>query len=520
MLIPSNLMNLEACSNITRNSDLPTAPEPKWLGGCIRRNPRIPPISEPDWPGRCVERHSELPLGQPCTEDLLDKFFPVPSLPPPDITQGLGKHQVKRELVQLERYAAAKLPLMVYRDELYLYKPPCWRKLSGNQGMAEVRALLERTLQDDCLTRREYQEIYRSLLVNPDLRIEEELTPPEDMINMLDGTYDLRSGRLLPHNKEDHFLTCINVRGREMEYCKGSVFEAFVENCSNGDPLVREQLLQLIALTALRKPLKHFYVLLGESNTGKTQYGRFLEELVGRENVASIRGVQDFADRWTVGSLEGKLLATCLDLPDKPLPSTAVSTIKQFVGDDPIKGERKYGAPFTFYQKPLLLFAGNHPIQIPNMAKERALMNRMIVIPFRNPVPESSMHQELYRELLQESPYILREALAVYCELEQRAFQLTQASLPPELLPRDSRAGFRAVGLFLEYGCTLDANAQTATKALYDAYCAYVGPDANPLSRIEFSRQLSEHLASCPDVESLKRVNGTDERGYRGIRIK
>lgn len=147
-------------------------------------------------------------------------------------------------------------------------------------------------------------------------------------------------------------------------------------------------------------------------------------------------------------------------------------------------------------------------------------MNRMIVIPFQNPVSESDMRQELYRELMKEAPYIVREALAAYCDLEQNAFQLTQASLPPELLPQDSRQGFRTVGLFLEHGCTLDANAQTTTKALYDAYCAYVGPDVNQLSRIEFSRQLSEHLTSYPDVESLKRVNGTDERGYRGIRLK
>ena len=52
---------------------------------------------------------------------------------------------------------------------------------------------------------------------------------------------------------------------------------------------------------SLGKQVKYFYVLLGESNTGKTQFGRFLEELVGRENVESVRGVHDFANQWTVG---------------------------------------------------------------------------------------------------------------------------------------------------------------------------------------------------------------------------
>src|SRR5699024_9520922 len=109
---------------------------------------------------------------------------------------------------------------------------------------------------------------------------------------------------------------------------------------------------------------KVFYVLLGESGTGKTQFGRFLEELLGRKNVESLSGVHDFTNRFTTSALEGKLLATCLDLPDEPLPFIAVGIIKQFVGDDPIKVEAKYKNSHTIYHKPLLLFAGNHPIRI------------------------------------------------------------------------------------------------------------------------------------------------------------
>lgn len=464
-----------------------------------------------------MERHSDIPPGRPWSGALPGMRFPVPSPTPPDITRGLGKRQDKRDLVQLERFVAESLPLMVYRGKLYIYKPPYWKKLNDNQAATEVRAFLEHTLQEDCLTHREYQEIYRLLLINPNLLVEKELNPPEDMINMLDGTYDLRSGQLLPHNAEDYFFTCINVHGEEMDCCKGDVFEAFVRNCSGGDPEVREQLLQLVALTVLRKSLKHFYVLIGESNTGKTQFGRFLEELVGHESVASVQGMHDFGTQWTVGSLEGKLLATCLNLPDEPLPPIAVSVVKQLVGDDSTKGNRKYKDPITIYQKPLLLFAGNHPIQIPKMKKEQALMNRMVIIPFRNPVPDSGMHQEIYREFLDEAPYILKEALAAYHRLEQNSLQVTRSSLPPELLPRDSRAGFRSVEQFVAKCCTFGAGMQITTRALYDAYCDWQGDTS--MNFIEFSRRLSEHLASYPDIEALKRVEGTNDRGYRGIRL-
>ena len=80
-------------------------------------------------------------------------------------------------------------------------------------------------------------------------------------------------------------------------------------------------------------------------------------------------------------------------------------SLKQFVGDDPIKVEQKYKDSRTIYQKPLLLFAGNHPIRISNITQEQALFNRMVVIPFQNPVAPAQMRQQLYKSLLEEAPY-------------------------------------------------------------------------------------------------------------------
>ncbi len=470
--------------------------------------------------GYCIERNSDIPLGQPYTGEVWPNSDTTSKIVPPDISQGLGKRQEARDIVRLERFLVSRLQLMVYHDNLYIYKPPFWRKLTENQAGAEIRSVLEAALNDDCLTRSDYSKIYRSLLINRHIRQEEELIQPESMINMLDGTYDIRANRLFPHRADDYFLSCINVRGMELASARGNSFEAFVRNCSDGDPAVREQLLQLVALAILKRPLKHFFVLLGESNTGKTQFGRFLEELVGRDNVASIRGVQDFADRWTVGSLAGKMLATCLDLPDKPLPSVAIGTIKQFVGDDPIKGEAKYGHPFTFYEKPLLLFAGNHPIQIPNMDKEKALLNRMVVIPFRNPIAEADMQQDLYKDLLNEAPYIVRKALDAYRELERNNFQLTQAKLPLELMSRDPRPAYRSIKQFLGQCCDFNAEAEVQTGELYAVYCDYIEDSGFQLSLPEFSRCLKRQLSEYSGVIALKRVANTDKRGYRGIQLK
>lgn len=415
---------------------------------------------------------------------------------PPDISNGLGRSQSKRDIVKLEEHIVRSARFMVYDGVLCAYEKPCWRKLENEEAEIMIRKVLEEAGLGDCLVYQDFCKIRKNLRTNPRIQVKKELLPPEDRINFLDGTYDLERKRLYPHDPDDYFFHAVKCRGGDMESCPGEVFEAFVEQLSDGDPAVRQQLLELAALTILGKQVKYFYVLLGESHTGKTQFGRFLEELVGRENVESVRGVHDFSDRWTVGALKGKLLATCLDIPDAPLPKEAVGTIKQFVGDDPVKGERKNKDPFTFYRKPLLLFAGNHSLRIPNMAQEQAL----------------------YKQLLAEAPYIVGQALKAYEDLVQNNFQVMRAEIPPEYAPQEGRREAQRAIDCLERHCCREVGAEMATADIYDRYCEAVDGGSR-LNAIAFSRVLSKYVQGWEMVSQLKRVNGEERRGYRAIRL-
>jgi len=136
---------------------------------------------------------------------------------------------------------------------------------------------------------------------------------------------------------------------------RGSYFEMFVDQISAGNPDVRRQLLEMLAIAMTGTQLKYFYVMLGPSNSGKSQWGRFVQELLGRENVESVQSIADLGGRLTTGSLCGKLLASCLDLPNGTLPQNAIGVLKTFCGDDSVKGEVKYKQSFTYYRKPLLM---------------------------------------------------------------------------------------------------------------------------------------------------------------------
>lgn len=86
----------------------------------------------------------------------------------------------------------------------------------------------------------------------------------------------------------------------------------------------------------------------GESGTGKSQLSNFLRNLLENDACFALNDISQLGERWTTGSLLGKLLCICGDVPNAPLTSKAIGTIKQLTGDDLIRGEFKYQNAFTF----------------------------------------------------------------------------------------------------------------------------------------------------------------------------
>lgn len=469
----------------------------------------------------------EVPPSEFVKESLVvEEWFPKrkTKIQPPDISAGLGKRQDRRDVVELARFAAQQHKLSVYNGCIYRYESPCWKLLNERDAEILLRETFSKFELDDVLTHKEYRDIYLLLRDSPKLQRETEFCQPAHHLNLLDGTLDLETMKLYSHSSSDEFLTYLDLSYQEIQNAEyGSVFESFVDNAGGGDRKVRQQLLELLALAITGYEAKVFYVMLGPSNTGKTQFGRFLEELVGRNNVECIAGVHDFANRFTTSQLEGKRVAMCLDLPDAPLPNVAIGTIKQLVGDDPIKVEAKYKDGRTIYRKPLLLFAGNHPIRIPKAKNEEAFKNRMVVIPFKNPVPSRHQKQQLYKQLMDEAPYIVGQAIEAYSDLLRRNFNVTHTEIPAEYKLQDARPSFEAVERFIAERGVIGEDEGISTNDLYQAYIPYAADmDFPPISRPEFSRLFSRAIAACSDkeVKRVKRINGTEQRGYQGIGLR
>lgn len=474
------------------------------------------PQTETTWPARFKRQEDESP-----DNELVVVTNHQPVLPKvlPDVKNGLGRSLVKQDLVALEELLCEQELWKVFEKRLCVYNGACWSWLDDHDAEVEIRRILKEYGYDRYLTSGDYRELRRLLLRAPDLQVVQKPRPPEDSVNFADFTLDLQTGECRAHSPEDAFFQCVNITTKQVaEAARGATFEAFVANVSSGDVAVRRQLLELVAILLTNRQVKAFFALLGPSNTGKTQFGRFLEELVGRGNTETLRGMDDFSDRWTMGALKGKRLVTCLDLPEDTISTRAVGSIKQLAGDDAVKGEYKRGALFTFHEKPILVCAGNHPIRVPNADREQAFWNRLVVIPFQNPVDERSAIPNLYDKLRAEAPYIIGQALDVWIDLKERNFEFTRAEVPEAYQLVEGNERLRAVQMFIEQNLQPEADAEIATEELLKRFLG--SPQAIGMTRVEFARLFARAIQALGlDVIPVKRAAGVEQRGYRGLRL-
>lgn len=470
--------------------------------------------------------HYEDVPGTPSRELLGRNNMPKVHLSPPDISAGLGNREESKNITALEKYVVSEENWLNDHGTLCLYSTPYWRRLEGEDSVVRaIRTILSPHADiSDSLTAYDYTKIYRGLKSNPEVPVLGDWAPNPHMINCRDGTLNLLTGEVYPPCPEDYFfyafdLSCSQVLDPPMY---GDHFETFVHQISGDNPDVRRQLLEMLAIAMTGIQLKYFYVMLGPSNSGKSQWGRFVQELLGHGNVESIQSVADFGSRFTTAYLYKKLLVSCLDLPNSVLPEGAIGVLKTFCGSDSVKGEPKNKKSFTYYQKPLVMLAGNHPMKVPHTESNDALLNRMIVIPFSDPeLDESERVLNLYQCFLDEAPYIVHEALQAFQDLANRNWSPTRVPVPEAYATQEGNQTLLAVKSFAKDCVLYAANEQVSTEELYDAYREYAFDEGFPeLNKTAFGRAISAALTQAvPEAAPVKRVRGCESRGYTNIAL-
>lgn len=309
------------------------------------------------------------------------------------------------------------------------------------------------------------------------------------LLNVLNGTIDLRTGTLREHRQED-LLTCL----APVKYDAGADAPNFRRFLERVQPLeeMRAFLQRAVGMTLTGEVFDQVLLFLyGLGANGKTVFLRLLQALLGLDYAHQaptelLIAKQNRGHPTELASLFRKRLAVCTEIGsglrfDEQL-------VKQLTGGDLVTARRMREDFWTFPPTHKLWIAGNHKPVI--RGTEEAMWRRMRLVPFTVTIPSDERDPSLLDKLIQELPGILNWAIDG-CLLWKRD------GLNPPAAVMAATAAYReeqdVLAEFLAAECVFHEKSKVSARDLYAAYTRWCEKaNEEPLKQRTFGTRLTE----------------------------
>jgi putative DNA primase/helicase len=331
----------------------------------------------------------------------------------------------------------------------------------------------------------------------------EELDTSKDLLNVLNGTIDLRTGELREHRRED-LITKI----APVEYdpdAKAPAWAATLERALPS-PAVRSFFKKLCGYALTGDVSEQMLpVLYGTGANGKSTVLNALLAVVGdygMQAAPDLLVAKKGAHPTELADLFGMRLVASIEVEDGS--RLAESLVKQLTGGDRVKARRMRQDFWEFEPTHKVLMACNHKPQI--KGTDNAIWRRIRLVPFTETIPPAEQDKHLPDKLRAEKAGILRWALEGCRDWRREGLQA-----PEEV--RKATGSYRAemdvLGAFLRECCILDAESNVAAKDLYAAYKLWCGENGErPETQRKFGSRLTER-------GGFERYRGGADGGHR-----
>lgn len=325
-------------------------------------------------------------------------------------------------------------------------------------------------------------------------------------LNLLNGTLDLQTGKLLSHRREDYQSKRTEIIFDEAACCP--TWLAFLHKIMEGSKDLID-FLQLAVGYSLTGSVREkcFFFLHGSGDNGKTTFIETLNSLLGdyfKKTTADTVLVKKYGPGIPndLARLPGIRFVNTPEIAENCLLDEA--RIKDMTGKDTISARFLHAEWFDFKPVFKLWMYGNHKPVI--HGADDGIWRRIRLIPFDVTIPKQEQDQELAAKLCAELPGILNWA-STGCLRWQRE------GLPAPAGVREASDDYRqemdVVGAFLGDCCRVDQSdggLKVAPKELYEAYCEWAkGNSDDPIGSRLFAGKMK--------TKGFKQKKGT--RGAR-----
>jgi putative DNA primase/helicase len=332
-------------------------------------------------------------------------------------------------------------------------------------------------------------------------------------LNLPNGLLDWQEGKLYPHNPAVVSTTRIPVEWDEDAECP-AVDEFFQAVFPEDATELATEILGYMLYND--NPLHKAILLHGTGRNGKGTFIRLARQLVGGNNISAVTPQDLDGSVFASAQLHGKLANLVGDVDPRIFKST--ERFKQLTGGDYMPAQHKYGQPFVFRCRALMVAAFN---SLPRTADTtEGFFSRWIVIPFTGFYPAGKADTSLIHRLTipQELQGLLRASVAGLQQLLNRgAFRMPESvrkATEHFRIEADPIRGFiservRAVHSY---------KAWLGRTELYAEYVAWAGTNGfSQMSNSRFYEQFNAALVELLPLAIPITLNGYP--GYRAIEL-
>ena len=321
------------------------------------------------------------------------------------------------------------------------------------------------------------------------------------LLNCLNGTLDLKTGQLRPHNRADFITKMAPVNYDPQADCPNwtSFLARIMDNNQNLITFLQRAIGYSLTGSTGEQCL---FFLYGTGANGKSTFLDALKNMLGdyakRTPTDSLMVKQNQGIPNDLARLKGSRFVIAVEAEEGK--RLAESLIKEMTGGDEITARFLHQEFFEFKPEFKIFIATNHKPQI--RGTDEGIWRRIRMIPFTQFIPENERDKELPDKLLRELPGILRWAVDGCL-----AWQLVGLGIPDEV--KAATEGYKAemdtVGAFLEDLCIVNPLAKTKVSELYKRY-------------VDWAQENGEYTLSQSRLGKILIERGCiKERGGKGI---
>ena len=311
------------------------------------------------------------------------------------------------------------------------------------------------------------------------------------LFNVANGTLDLKTGDLMPHDRA-HRLS----KASPVPYVAGTpcpLFESFVRDIMDNNEDLIAFLQRAVGYSMAGLTVEEvLFFLYGTGKNGKTTLVETLCKVFGDYFQKAPTSMITQAGRDGDGvpndlaRLPGVRLAVAAEVEEGRRMKE--SRIKDLTGGDRMVARFMRQEFFEFDPTHKLWIYGNHKPDI--RGTDEGIWRRVLTIPFLVTIPEAKRDRSLREKLAAELPGVLS-----WCVEGAKRYFAEGLNPPKEVLAATAeyRSEMDAVGQFIEEECVLDRAVEISKAALYKAFKEWLDSAGEPsMSKKAFALRMKE----------------------------